>query len=360
MTTQHHPPARDPRRHCRRLLGSAFAAGLASLLALSAAQAASRVVLLRAPGDDALMREGTTLLVAELRAVGFEVVHAERDPSRDIRADISETSSRLQPVATFAILPAPGGAAVELWLEDRITGKLVIRRIDIGRSHAAAADLALKAVELLRGSLLEITVARRADAAAPPPPPSDVARFVAKAPLIPRAYFNQGPGVAAGAGVMEDGPLDPGYAAAFRLWWGGRRGLAGRLTVLAPSLAREARALEGVATIRQELVVLEALYAFRPGSRLQPVASAGVGGFHVGAQGRGVSSLFGGANQSGLGAAAAAGGGVAARLGDRVALVLEAGVLLLAPRMRIAIASREAASVGGISLLATLNLAAAL
>src|SRR6185369_4960709 len=96
------------------------------------ARETSRVVIVRPPGDAGVSRQALTLLVAELQAAGFEGVETDRNPALEVRADIEAISARLQPVATFAIGAVQAGTAVELWLEDRVTGKLVIRRVELG------------------------------------------------------------------------------------------------------------------------------------------------------------------------------------------------------------------------------------
>src|SRR6185436_9899446 len=95
------------------------------LLAASPAAAASRVVLLRSGSAEALPRQAETLLAAELRASGFEVLARERTAGLELRADIEAAAAALRPIAVLAIASSDGAAA-EIWLSDRVTGKLVI------------------------------------------------------------------------------------------------------------------------------------------------------------------------------------------------------------------------------------------
>jgi hypothetical protein len=344
-------------------------------VALSAiAEAAPRVVVLRAPGDDALTRQAATLLVAELQAGGFDVVEIDRNPRNDIRADIDAVSARVQPVATFAIRPmqesggtgavtgagagagavtgAGAGAVTELWIEDRVTGKLVIRRIDVGASPEAAADLALKAVELLHGSLLEVTV--EPDPRRPPTPP-EVTRWLADSAPDRTRYFAQGFGIAVGAGALGGTGVGFAYGPMLRIAWGGAGGFAARITAHGLGSTPEVRTAEGVARVHQTLALAEGLRVFRPRARLQPLVGAGAGIYRVRSDGTGASTLFPSGAGTTTAAAFAAEVGLAARLAKRVALVADAGLLLLAPTTRILIASREAARTGGLSFLATLS-----
>jgi len=316
--------------------------------------APARVVVLRAAEDSPLTRQGTTLLVAELQAAGFQVVEAERSPGLDVRADIEAISARLQPVATFAIRGAVDQkTATELWLEDRVTGKLVIRRVELGTGPDASADLALKAVELLHGSLLEVAV--QPGAAGQPPPP-EVTRLIAD-DAAPRArHALQGIGVAAGAGVLGGAGLAAAYAPLLRVSFGGGSGLAARVSWSGLGSAPEVHAPEGSARIHQTLVLAEGLRLFRPGRRVQPLGGVAAGIYRVSGDGTGTSSLFPG--ETGTATAAAAGvlGGIAARLTSRIALVADATALALLPSTRIVIAQHEAARSGGLAVVGTLSL----
>jgi hypothetical protein len=320
---------------------------------------AARVVLLRAPADDALTRQATTLLIAELNAAGFDVVQAERSASSDLRAEIEATSARLQPVATVAIRALPGAEAqapaMELWLEDRLTGKLVIRRIDVasGPEGAAAADLALKAVELLHGSLLEVTVQPPAER---PPTPPAVTRWLKESAPDRPSYFARGLGLAAGAAALvAGGGVGATYAPAVRLGWGGASGFVGRVTALGLGSTSDLTTDEGSARVHQTLVLVEGLRVFRRRARWQPLAGAGVGAYHVRSEGTGASSLFPAGAGSATAVAIAGQAGIALRVTGRVALTADASLLWLTPATHIVIGTREAARAGGLSLLGALS-----
>lgn len=334
----------------------AIAVVAAVLLGAAAAQAASRVALLTAPTDDPVVRQATTLLVAELEAAGFEVVVAPRDASRDVRLDIEAAATRLQPVATYAILPRSDGAALDLWLEDRVTGKLVIRRVAVAPgSKEPAADLALKAVELLRGSLLEVAARQQAEPA-PVPVPADVARFVSSAVSEPPRHFLRGLGVALGGGALASTDLGPAFAPVLRLSWGHRTGRAVRVTMHGLGSSVVVSAPEGSADVRQSLALGEGLVVFRLGARFQPVLGVGAGVLRLRGEGTSASTIFPEGSGTTHAALVAAHAGIAARLGQRSALILDASLLGAFPSTRILIASREAARGGGLGLLATLSL----
>jgi hypothetical protein len=317
------------------------------------------VVLLRAATEDALVQQGNTLLGAELQAAGFEVIVRVRDGQGDVRHDIEAASAELQPVATFAILPLADGATVELWLEDRVTGKLVIRRLRIDRSREVAGDLAVRAVELLRGSLLEVAVAPPTAAPGAADAPADVARWISAATAAeePR-HFARGVGVGLAGSALASVGLPASFAPALQLSWGAASGRFVRLTLAGLGSSGELSRAEGTAQVRQELALVEGAAVFRAGARLQPFAGAGAGAHRLRVHGSGTSSLFPGASGSTLAAAAYAGGGVALRLGRRVSLLAEAGALAVFPRTGVLIAGTEAGRAGGIAALAAVGVLA--
>jgi hypothetical protein len=333
---------------------------VAALALAGPAAAASRVALLRSGGGDALTRQAETLLAAELRASGFEVVTRERAPALDLRADIDAAATALHPIAVLAIATT-SGAAAEIWLSDRVTGKLVIRRIEAGADGDPAASLALRAVELLRGSLLEITVEQPATPAPRPAAPPDVARFVATTAPGHRAFFVEGLGLSLGGAALGT-PTVPGlrYAPALRLSWGGRRSFCLRLSVMGPGSSGDApvhdgASLLGTAHVRQDLALLELVQAFRRDARVQPFVSLGAGVLQVRVAGSGASPVFADRAGRSLSAAMSTGAGVALRLGNRAALVLEAQ-LLMARVTEVMVADQRAARVGPLTLVGSAGL----
>jgi hypothetical protein len=344
----------------------AFLSWVMSLLLLpGVAAAASRVVLLRSAGSDPLPRQAETLLAAELRASGFEVMTRDRSAETELRADIEAAAAASSPIAVLAIATA-AGATAEIWLSDRVTGKLVIRRFEAGPEGDPAAALALRAVELLRGSFLEIAIeappARPSEPRATPPP--EVTRFMAAAVLGRQPYFVGGLGIGLGAAVLgSPSALGATYAPALRLSYGGRGRLCLRLSLMAPGTTaqvpvRDGAQLLGTAFVRQDVALLEGLLAFRGDSRLQPFVGLGAGAHRVRVRGVGASPLFTDREGNSVGAALDAGTGVALRLGDRAALVLELHLLATLPSARISVVDQQAARVGPLTALGALGLSA--
>jgi hypothetical protein len=133
----------------------------------------SIVRVVRPDKRDELAYEATRRLEAELRAAGFSVVEVERKSSDDPRASVEANPK--DGFAAIAIVTTDKGAVADVWVADRVTQKTVVRRIDVARSSSATApsDLAVRSVELLRASLLEVWTADKKASL-----PTDVARFL--------------------------------------------------------------------------------------------------------------------------------------------------------------------------------------
>lgn len=155
-----------------------FAAILLVALSLSGSVRASpsRVVVVQSANESQIVNQATTRLRAELAASGFEVITIDRAPGASPRESVEDIG--LHPVATLSIVTTEKGAAIDVWVADHLTGKTLVRRVDVDSRSAPSAPkvLAIRAVELLRASLLE------AESAPPeralPPIPADVAQWM--------------------------------------------------------------------------------------------------------------------------------------------------------------------------------------
>jgi hypothetical protein len=328
----------------------------------AAAEAArSRVALVRTQSDDKLLREASTRLRAELVSAGFDVVEVERAPG-DSRTEVEQAAERTQSVATVAIDRAGRGAAADIWISDRISGKTVVRRLRVGGGPSAATVLAIRALELLRASLLEVVAPPpAADEPAPAAPP-DVVEWV-KPTLPPKAAETKDllDGLALGVGVQAlHGVRGVGLAfgPTLRAFHGIAGGAFGRLVLAGPFGGQSLSEPEGTASVRQEFASLDLGWATPP-APLGALAWIGAGAFHLHTSGAAAvpyrstsddvySLLLGG----GL-------GGIA-RFSQDVALSAELSALALLPRPVVVIASRDAGSSGNPALSLSLNLLLAL
>jgi hypothetical protein len=115
-------------------------------------EAASTIAVLCAPGDRFGLR-----LVAELESLGFraEILDPSAEPAS--RASLEAAARRAGAIAAIRAVPSERG--VEVWIADRVTGKTVLRDLANDRGTPELDDaLALRVVELLRASLLEVAL----------------------------------------------------------------------------------------------------------------------------------------------------------------------------------------------------------
>lgn len=159
------------------------------------AEGPSLVTVVRSPRPRTMFDEATMRLAAELRAAGFLVRVIDAAPGLDGRGQV-EVSARSgeqergaartaeASFATIAILETARGAAADVWVADHLTQKTLVRRVEIGDagSPTAASDLAVRSVELLRASLLEVKTSN----GPAPPLPADLARWLDRPAPLPQ------------------------------------------------------------------------------------------------------------------------------------------------------------------------------
>jgi hypothetical protein len=149
---------------------------VALLVAPAAAWADDAIAVMVERADDPV----AVRMRAELEALGFRVIIlpvSERPPSREaLEAAAREAGA----VAAVRVVPSQKG--VEVWVTDRATGKTVLREVVSPQpgSPAGSGTIAVRAVELLRASLMEV------ESATPPPGEVPITPMV-RAAALPRA-----------------------------------------------------------------------------------------------------------------------------------------------------------------------------
>jgi hypothetical protein len=333
------------------------------LLSQTAHAGLSRVVVIRPPATDQVTAEAIHRVAGELVAAGFEVAFLGANPERDERAQLTAAAERLDPVATFAIFPAREGGAAELWLTDRASGKTVIQRVET-RSISpdrVSAVLAVRAVELLRASFLDLRPKRQSEA-----PAAESSAHAAETPAAgatsPTTSNGLGPlarersslqapaasiGVATlhsfrgiGPGVLPVGKLSYGTGA-----WAARLSLAG----LGPGVRVEGSV--GSALVHQELVSVELLRVLFNHRVFALFGSVGGGLHHLRLAGEAATPYY--AREGGLTTPMfTAGIGAEARLAPHLSLVFDITALLTRTSAVVRFMDTEVASAGRPSVLA--------
>jgi hypothetical protein len=186
------------------------------LLATSAWADRPRVLLVKSNGP----REAGVLrrLEAELRLAGFELVR--REVSGTIARALLDTLAQ-QEKAFAAVALTEAGRSIDVWIEDRITGKTLIRTLVADDDGV----IATRAAELLQASFIELTLRPP-----PAPVPPEVSRLVQPRPFTDRPWLLT-VGVFGGGAPGTGGRLGAGVGVqrAFGTFVTGLRALGGVL-----------------------------------------------------------------------------------------------------------------------------------
>jgi hypothetical protein len=352
--------------------------GTAILLALVAgglpARAASeplpKVLLLRpAPTSEALL-EATLRIRSELAASGFEVTVADSPsvaPGADLRAQVEQARQDAAAVAAVGVFGDLDEGAAELWVVERISGKPATWHLEVRVTpdRRISEVLAIRVQELLRASQIELGLAAERPAPPPPslpPPPRPQPDALVKPRVAPPAN----PPLAAWALAVEAGAAGFGGwgglgaslapAARLRLALGERLWL--RLSAMGLGTRPTVRTdLPAAASVSQGLLLLECAAWLRPGRRVRPLFSLGLGGERMAVVGS-VGPPFHGERNARWFFAGDVGAGVALRLATHLELLVEAHALVAAPRPAVRFFDVEAARAGQPTLLLVLTLAA--
>jgi len=303
------------------------------LWALGADASAREAVVLVRPQSDPLLQDAFHRLGAELELHDFDVQRVETDLGVEPSTVLQDLGKSHGALATIGFVQRQGNPAIELWLVDRVSGKVTMRVIELPQGEDASSVIAIRAVDLLKASLLELQTTPT------PPPgilgverrpiPTEVRRFVEPAP--PGLWMTF-----AVASLWEPQSFGGSFGPSFGLQ--SQRGAPWRwgVTVQGPLLggALQAESLRVRAT--QGLALAEAQWVFWRGARLEAGVGLGLGAYALLASGeatapyRGVTDhLWSGAGSAGFGASYGLGRHVALDAGLRaVALYPRVGVEL--------------------------------
>ena len=353
-------------------------AGLAGLGAVAPAAAATRVAIVRPAPAGPAVSEALARIEGELAADGFDVVlvdaaNAPEDASKGASTEATPDDSGAQASISFSVDMAARTA--ELRVVDRLTNKAVVRRTPIDETNAsrAAEVLAVRAVELLRASLLELMI--EAEPPAPATPASAAngtgeadrrqARAWAAKALPERSdALSRGESheprwsFEAGAGVLAStGGVGPAVVSVVRSRYRFRTELAVRATLAGLGTAPrvDSAAGRGNATVAQDLGLAEIVATPWPHALVRPVFSLGAGALYTSVDGQAAAPYLP-RRASEWSAAADAGAGVEIALGDRFALALEVHALLAFPYPVVRFLDDEAARADDPSIMGTLTL----
>jgi len=323
------------------------------------AQAAS-VMIVRPANSPPVMVETLVRLKGELTSAGFEteiVDGAAAGSPGDSRAGLEQLAARRGADAVVAIVGDLSPDSVEVWVIDKVTGKSVVRRVPFESADArASTTLAIRAIELLRSSFLEIDLTardRRNEPGGAPPPA--VVRFV-EAEQLARHPERFGVEVGGAATMSVDG-VGPALLPLVRFDWAPRAWFVAQATLAGLGTRATVAGDAGSAQVAQSYGLIGGAVRFRAGERFRPLVALAVGALHTSVEGRADAPDQGRvADQWSF--LVDAGVGAQLRLPDRFYMSLTAHAQLAEPYVAVRFVGAEVATSARPNLLVTLTIGA--
>ncbi len=337
---------------------AAVIAAVVAIVSRPAFAANGRVALVRPSASTPAATEAMTRIQGELVADGFDVVILDAPPGDS--ESIAPQDAGV--IASIELVVDAAGDAAELRVMDRLTNKTVIRRTTIGASESStfAQVLAVRAVELLRASLLELLVQPKKQATADIPPPANNATGRASQWAAGALDVEEELTWAVDAGtavILGFDGVGPALMGVLRLRRKVANPLEMRVTVAGLGTEpRVSRLTEGSAGVRQQIALFD--FALTPWNRavVHPIFSLGAGALYMSVDGSQAASIYQGQSDFTWAFAADAGTGLELRFSDRFQLSVEGHAFITRPYPVIRFLEHDVASLSQPSLLGTLTL----
>ncbi len=331
------------------------------------------VALVRPAASTPSTTEALNRIEGELTAEGFDVVMVDapltlgpsaRDatpvrPGAEGAAASAPAGPDREAIASIELVVDARERAAELRVMDRLTNKTVVRRaaIEAPDGPQFAQVLAVRAVELLRASLVEVLILSH-------PPPTEMPPAAARAAVerartwtataldakgSPSYGFDAGTAVLAGFGGVAPAVL--GVLRVRRMFG---RALEVRATLAGLGTQPIVHAASGSASITQDLGLVELLFTPWDEHAVRPVVSLGAGPYYVAVDGQ-ATWPYAPTESNGWSVALDGGLGVEVRLGRHFDLSFEAHAVVTQPSQVTRFVGEEQASISEPSLLGTLT-----
>lgn len=211
-------------------------------------------------------------LRAELGALGFDVETVQAPGLAPSRPLLEATARDRGAIAAMRIVPSRAG--VEVWIFDRVTGKTVLREVvtDPDPARPDFETIALRTVELLRASLMEIDAPHPSRGEVRPPPAVRAIGPRRRPPTRgPRTRLALGPTLA-----LSPGGVGPALDLLAEVRLAGPESIGATIVALVPTLpARVADAEAGSASVLVALLGADLCWRPHGSPRLQPDVGAG-------------------------------------------------------------------------------------
>lgn len=308
---------------------------------------AEGVVLIRPPASDPLRSDAFNRLLGELHIHGFATRIEDSDATGDPVDALRQVVRKYAALAGLQLVRDERGLWLAVVLIERESGAARSHRLDMDTTNADAASLlALRAVDLLRASLLRVPEPRPPPAAARASP---VAPRVALPPPSATATPARAAGAAQGWSLAIEGDvlwagerIGIGYGPALGVFHRPEAWFQWGLWLAAPTFGTGLRGSAGSARVWQETLLLEARATFMRVHGFGLAASAGGGAFLLQAEGA-VREPFVSERDAVWSGAFALGLRAEQLLGAVVSVGLSVRALALVPALGVAILNERAA-----------------
>jgi len=320
----------------------------------AAAADAPHVLLVRPQGAAPEVSTALIRVQGELVADGFEVDSREAAPGASSEAAMNQAEVNSTWTTVGLFLSADGNDA-ELWVVDRLTNKTVVRRVATrGDSERPSSEaLAISTVELLRASLLELTVERNALASrASRPAVQHASEWAARPLMSPAPRWGIEIGAAA---IWNPTQIDAAFESVARGRFAATPALQLRLSFMGLGTRPRVRGTGGSALVQEWSGLAEGL--FTPFSKwvARPYLTLGVGTLHTSVDGD-AAWPYRAVQTSQWAFAGDAGLGVAWRLAPRLELSFEGHTLWATPEPIVRFVDQDGPHVGRPTVAGSLTL----
>ncbi len=335
---------------------------IAAWLLFGTSAHAAAVVIIRPLGSSPEVNETLSRLHGELLSVGLEVGMADRPAALgrdavDFRAWLADLAAARGACAVIDIVGASGPPAVDVWVIEKSPRSPEASRVSVEPGTENPAErLAIRAIEVLRSSFLEIDLAargRRGQPGAPPPIAASAPAEVTRPASGPERFT-----VEAGVAVLTslDG-VGPALSPLVRVGWAARPWLLAQVALAGLGSRPTVATTTGNARVAQQYGVLGGSYRFRTGQALQPWVALSAGVLRTSVEGQ-VDSPRQGHAAVKWSFLAEASLGMGLHLGGRYHLTLAAHAQVAEPYVAIHFLDQVVATSGRPNLLMTLAVGA--
>jgi hypothetical protein len=264
---------------------------LSLLMGWATAAQAAAVLLVRPVDASQVIAETLVRLSGELLSVGFETEVVEGPAAdgvsgSDWRGWLERLAAEREADAVVALVGDAAPTSIKVWIVDKVAGNTGVRTVpfDATREHASET-LAIRALELLRSSLLEIELAAREKRRVPlaTPPTAVVENVRSEKPTGASQRFGLAVG---GAGVVGVGGVGPAILPMVRFTWAARPSFVANVAMAGLGTRPTVESQWGSAQVTQAYAVLGGDYRFRVGHRLRPFLTLSAGALYTAIKGR--------------------------------------------------------------------------